>query len=649
MPGLLLIPLLIYYIIHFYLDSSAAFWFPLLIEFPLLLSFAEFKLKSIGKSAQYIQFIRIGSFSVLIAGFLFFIIMLPASLYQAWLRLLDAGKPTGMISFTFAYAGGLVSSIGCVSLMHWKNKIQALLNLLLLCIIVALILYPLPSVFLIFLTLLLIKLLIIQKENPLIITILSIVFILIPALTAAFLFPLQNTDPRGSRIVDKLSGNIQKSVYRIFPGLPLVLQIPGYGYNYDQVRKSGEKPVLSSNICFFVEADPGTVLYLRSDVFYKYLNGNWLSEPPVTGEKQTTFAETESLRKIILTVETDLYTRVLNNSWTKYYRIDGEMTALNSWGSFETLSGLPLRRGDKITLFDSVGNAPIPDDETLKKQLGRGLQIPSDLEEELNDLAKRLEGDSEKQSLFNIKKYFRDEFKYTLETKSSEQMVLDFLNKTKEGYCVHFSTSAALLARSLGIPVRMAQGFLVQIPKPDDPESYDRGNPYSVTGYSAHQWPEIYIDERGWIPWEVTPPFEELGDSMIQDNILLDDYTREQLMQMGVVLSEEDGNDNRSFMSDLFSNWKRLILTSGLLLLTLIFYLLYRSRNLILIINRKIRLAEKKHGVAPPSETGWIQWFRNQKGDQKDRCQILILRLVYHKESFGKNERKELLRLIKEL
>ena len=648
MPGLFLIPLLVYLSIHLYLESTAPLWVAILIEIPLILTILEIRLFPRGRKALILRTARIAAFTILITGFLMFILMLPESLYQAWLMLLDAGKATGMISFAFAYAGGLVSSIGCASLIRWKNKIQALLNLLLLCMMVVLILHPRMTIFSIFMILLIIKLLVIQKENPRKMRLLSICIILIPAVTGAFLFPLFNEDPRGSRVVDKFSRGVQSTVSRIFPELPVLLQIPGYGYGYDQVRETGERPILSSNVVFTLDGEPGRVLYLRSDVFYSYMKGGWISEIPGTGEEEAEVPDVSIYRKIRLTVETDIYTRVLHNSWTRYYLLDHELRRLDSQGSFERPSGLPLSRGDVITLYDSSGKAPIPDEETLERQIERSIFLPVGIKDSLAGLAESLEGESYIQSLSNIKNYLREDFKYTLDTKSSENMVLDFLNNTKEGYCVHFSTSAALLARILGIPVRMAEGFLVQIPNVEDGDIHYAGSSHAVTGYSAHQWPEIFIEGRGWMPWEVTPPFEALGDSLVQGESIIDAFTREQLQRMG--LFQQGDEESRNASEKVQAAGIPLIILFLILSVIFSFFLLYRASGLNSVMKNKIRKAYKKYGISSPETIGWVQWFRSfQTSRDNTRCLNLILRYCYQKDSLEGVEKKELLKLLRKL
>ncbi|WP_424214180.1 transglutaminaseTgpA domain-containing protein [Streptomyces sp. BI20] len=67
----------------------------------------------------------------------------------------------------------------------------------------------------------------------------------------------------------------------------------------------------------------------------------------------------------------------------------------------------------------------------------------------------------------------------------------------KRGFCVHFSFSMATMARSLGIPARVAVGFTPGSPQSD--------GSMSVTMRDAHAWPELYFEGVGWTRFEPTP------------------------------------------------------------------------------------------------------------------------------------------------
>lgn len=69
--------------------------------------------------------------------------------------------------------------------------------------------------------------------------------------------------------------------------------------------------------------------------------------------------------------------------------------------------------------------------------------------------------------------------------------------RDKQGFCVHFSFAMAAMARTLGIPARVAVGFTPGSPQAD--------GSMSVGLRDAHAWPELYFEGVGWTRFEPTP------------------------------------------------------------------------------------------------------------------------------------------------
>ncbi|MFD6422725.1 DUF3488 and DUF4129 domain-containing transglutaminase family protein [Streptomyces sp. NPDC060198] len=69
--------------------------------------------------------------------------------------------------------------------------------------------------------------------------------------------------------------------------------------------------------------------------------------------------------------------------------------------------------------------------------------------------------------------------------------------KDRRGFCVHFSFAMAAMARTLGIPARVAVGFA--------PGTTQVNGSVSVGLRDAHAWPELYFEGVGWTRFEPTP------------------------------------------------------------------------------------------------------------------------------------------------
>ncbi|MEY9874966.1 uncharacterized membrane protein YhaH (DUF805 family) [Streptacidiphilus sp. MAP12-33] len=79
---------------------------------------------------------------------------------------------------------------------------------------------------------------------------------------------------------------------------------------------------------------------------------------------------------------------------------------------------------------------------------------------------------------------------------SSQDALAKFLTR-KSGFCVHYASAMAAMARSLGIPARVVVGFTPGQQNPD--------GSWTVTTHDAHAWPELYFSGVGWLRFEPTP------------------------------------------------------------------------------------------------------------------------------------------------
>lgn len=82
--------------------------------------------------------------------------------------------------------------------------------------------------------------------------------------------------------------------------------------------------------------------------------------------------------------------------------------------------------------------------------------------------------------------------------------LVQFVTKTKRGYCQHFAGAMALMLRYLGIPSRVAAGFASG--------SYDEERKqWTVYDRDAHTWVEVWFNGYGWLPFDPTPGRGTLG------------------------------------------------------------------------------------------------------------------------------------------
>lgn len=100
-----------------------------------------------------------------------------------------------------------------------------------------------------------------------------------------------------------------------------------------------------------------------------------------------------------------------------------------------------------------------------------------------------------------ITRWLGHEGTYSLRSRhaSAEDPTAHFLFGDLTGYCVHFAHAAVYLMRALGLPARVATGYMV-------PESSRRGgSAILIAGQNSHAWPELYLEGVGWVVVDVMP------------------------------------------------------------------------------------------------------------------------------------------------
>lgn len=91
-----------------------------------------------------------------------------------------------------------------------------------------------------------------------------------------------------------------------------------------------------------------------------------------------------------------------------------------------------------------------------------------------------------------------DRFTYDDEVdwSADSNALVNFLTKTRTGFCQQFAAAMAILVRSLGIPARLAVGYRT---------GQTSGDSFLVTSHDLHAWVEVYFDGYGWLAFEPSP------------------------------------------------------------------------------------------------------------------------------------------------
>ena len=141
------------------------------------------------------------------------------------------------------------------------------------------------------------------------------------------------------------------------------------------------------------------------------------------------------------------------------------------------------------------------------------LDLPANFPEEVVDLAHEItqEFKTDYEKALAIEKYLAQTYTYTLNpvipTDTKADFVYNFLFDQKEGYCTAYASSMVTMLRSIGIPARYAEGYLVDTSKKIRD---DFGKEYIIIyDYNGHAWPEAYFRGIGWLPFEPTVSYND--------------------------------------------------------------------------------------------------------------------------------------------
>jgi transglutaminase-like putative cysteine protease len=144
-------------------------------------------------------------------------------------------------------------------------------------------------------------------------------------------------------------------------------------------------------------------------------------------------------------------------------------------------------------------------------ELQRYKELPEDLDPRITELTDGVVGDAATpyDQALAIQDWLRSpaNFRYSLDVPELSQgrgtTLVRFLTQVRAGYCEQFAAAMAAMARTLGIPSRVAVGFT--------PGSVG-DNGWDVTANDAHAWPELYFNDVGWIRFEPTPRSDQISD-----------------------------------------------------------------------------------------------------------------------------------------
>lgn len=163
---------------------------------------------------------------------------------------------------------------------------------------------------------------------------------------------------------------------------------------------------------------------------------------------------------------------------------------------------VPFTMGQELRYEVSALSAPPLPVPLSPAERARCLRLPA-VSPRIWDLARDWAGNapSDLQRALRIEDRLRTDYRYSLETAAFpvRDPLTNFLFKAKAGHCEYFASAMAVMLRTVGIPSRVATGYL---------GGYYNGlsGLQVVRASDAHAWVEGWIEGRGWVTFDPTPP-----------------------------------------------------------------------------------------------------------------------------------------------
>lgn len=176
-----------------------------------------------------------------------------------------------------------------------------------------------------------------------------------------------------------------------------------------------------------------------------------------------------------------------------------------------TFTAEQLRAAPAILRDDPAASGPVgPDAARAEELVATYLGLPDDIPAVIEETARSVTAGStnDYDRIETLQNWLRSDFTYS-ETAPVEEgydgnglEVIERFLEERTGYCVHFSSTLAVMARTLGMPSRVAVGYA-----PGSATSVDADGEriYETSSHALHAWTEVHFDGLGWIPFDPTP------------------------------------------------------------------------------------------------------------------------------------------------
>jgi transglutaminase-like putative cysteine protease len=154
-------------------------------------------------------------------------------------------------------------------------------------------------------------------------------------------------------------------------------------------------------------------------------------------------------------------------------------------------------------------DGPLPHNYYNPAILRAYLQHPDNLDPNILRLAQSIVADAHATTMYDkalaLQNYLRSNYKYNVNVNlpPGQEGVSWFLfHSGNQGFCNYFASAMTMMARLLGMPARVVDGYTNGQYDPKHTE-------WVIRGVDAHLWTQIYFAGYGWINFEPSPGFSQ--------------------------------------------------------------------------------------------------------------------------------------------
>jgi transglutaminase-like putative cysteine protease len=292
---------------------------------------------------------------------------------------------------------------------------------------------------------------------------------------------------------------------------------------YGDALALGQKAAVGDTPVFIVDVKNSNFTPVRSywkgRVYDQYLDGKWTTSASSSGfflpavneliveypdarhEMEYTFTSRVKKQNLLYAPEETIWVSMRADIIST--PISADVKDVTAWVAAQSFSSGNQYRVRALIADPSIKELRTAGTEYPAWVTNRYLQIPENIVLPLRKLALQITApyDTAYDKAQAITSYLRKEIQYettmTAALPENQDPVLWVLFDYKKGFCMYYASAEILMLRSIGIPARMAVGFVEG--------AYDElKREYVVTYQDSHAWPEVFFPNIGWVEFEPT-------------------------------------------------------------------------------------------------------------------------------------------------